>query len=407
VQVGRDALDELYANRTQRILIEDTISVPADAWFEESGGAWRAICTSVPGDWLRELHEKYGGDRLFSGNVRDFLGRKRSDKNINYGIEQTAETRPADFWAFNNGITALVSEIVADGSRGSLRLRGITIVNGAQTTGALASASSAEGVRVVARFVECMDSEVVESIIRANNTQNEIRSSDFRSNDEQQKRLRAEFAAIPDAHYSGARRGEFVAVTTSTAGLISADQAAQALAAFHGEPQRAYHGKSRIWKDGTLYSRFFSHTSAAHIVYVVSLQRAIATLKRTLRDTRSRTAADEEILSFLTQRGAPFLLMAAIGYCHEIIVESGAADSYKLSFGKLVSPDVAEEHWRPVVESLVAFHPSLADAAQSGRIRSQDVRTDALAGFRTNVYALKAALNTAVFVPFRAHVVVE
>jgi hypothetical protein len=84
--------------------------------------------------------------------------RKRSDKNINYGIERTAETRPGDFWAFNNGVTALVSEIIADKNAGELAVRGITIVNGAQTTGALAAAASAKGARVLARFVQCLGS---------------------------------------------------------------------------------------------------------------------------------------------------------------------------------------------------------------------------------------------------------
>jgi hypothetical protein len=407
-QVGRDKLDQLYARRTQRILIEDTIAVPADAWFEEDGGAWRAVCTSVPGEWLRELHATFGADRLFSGNVRDYLGRKRSDKNINFGIEQTAKDRPEDFWAFNNGITALVSEVTSDQDAGTLSIRGITIVNGAQTTGALAAAPNAAGVRVLARFVECLDSEVIESIIRANNTQNEIRASDFRSTDPQQTRLRDEFLQIPGAHYAGARRGELVGSSSNPDEVfIGADQAAQALAAFHGEPQRAYHGKSKIWENDALYATFFSdQTSAAHIVFVVSLQRAISSLKRRLRDNDSRGDVENGILTFLSQRGAPFLLMAAIGSCQEIVLNENVSDTYKISFGTLVSPEVAEEHWQPLVESLVAFHSALAGAAESGKIRLKEVRDDALSNFRAQVYAMKAALDGPIFEPFRAQVIV-
>jgi hypothetical protein len=177
MQIGRAALDGLYARRTQRVLIEDEISVPAQGWISETGDSWKAVCTSVPGSWLRELHERYGADQLFSGNVRDYLGGRRSTQNINYTIEQTALDRPRDFWAFNNGVTAVVREVTEGDNK--LSVRGITIVNGAQTTGALSNAHDVKDVMVLTRFVQCSDPEVVESIIRANNTQNEIRASDF------------------------------------------------------------------------------------------------------------------------------------------------------------------------------------------------------------------------------------
>jgi hypothetical protein len=407
VQVGRDKLDKLYAQRTQQILIEDTIRVPTfDGWLSQAGDAWSAVCASVPGSWLRFLYDSYGSDRLFTGNVRDFLGVRRSTANINHNISTTASERPKDFWAFNNGVTALVSEIII--SEGQLSIRGITIVNGAQTTGALSEGKAGDEVTVLTRFVQCTDRRVVQDLIRANNTQNEIVSSDFRSKDQYQVRLREEFKRIPQAHYTGARRGE---VTESEAGAddmnISADLAAQALTSLHGEPQRAYHGKSKIWEEDSLYDRFFAHTSATHIVYATSLVRAIVERKRALREATPLSKVEQEILDFLSQRGATFLLAAAIGRSQEIILGAAVPNLFGLSFGELVSPAVAQEYWAPVVRSLIAFHGTLSEAAKSGRIRSFEIREAALNSFRQQVYAIQAGLEETVFHPFRASVVTQ
>ena len=407
LQVGRQTLGRLYAQRTTRILIDDVIEVPVSDWISEQGDAWKAVCTSVSGDWLRDLYAQYGADRLFSGNIRDYLGRRRSSRNINFTIEQTAETQPHDFWPFNNGITVVVHELVADEESRSLTIRGLTIVNGAQTTGALASAKSADGVSVLARFVQANDNELVDTIIRANNTQNEIKASDFRSNDPHQQKLRVEFAQIPGAHYAGARRGELTNPETAAGDLfIGSDQAAQALAAFHGQPQRAYHGKSKIWEEDALYAQFFGdHTTAKHIVYTVSLHHAIVDFKRHLRLKEERTQSETEIFDFLAQRGAVFLVMAAFGRCQEIILNGPVADRFALSFGTQVSPNVGQENWTALVESLLAFHASLQPAAESGRIRVQELRDGAIGNFAAQVQAVRAPLADSLEA-FAAHVVI-
>ena len=405
VQVGRESLGRLYAQRTSQILIEDVIDVPTSKWIAEQGDAWTAVSTSVSGDWLRELHNTYGADQLFAGNIRDYLGRRRSTRNINFRIEQTAENQPRDFWAFNNGITALVDEIITDEDSGSLKVRGLTIVNGAQTTGALASANSADGVSVLARFVQASDNELVNEIIRANNTQNEIRASDFRSSDPHQERLRSEFAALPGAHYAGARRGELTNPKTGAGDLfIGSDQAAQALAAFHGHPQRAYHGKSKIWEEDALYAQFFGdHTTAAHIVFTVALHHAVVDFKKRLRVKEEPTETERGMFEFLAQRGAVFLVMAAFGRCQEIILGRPVPDRYSLSFGELVSPMVAQEKWAPLVESLMAFHAQLQPAAESGRIRVPTVRDEAINGFAAQVQAVRVPL-TDILSEFAVHI---
>ena len=79
--------------------------------------------------------------KLFSANVRDYLGSKSSDSNINNGIKKTAEREPENFWAYNNGLTILVKFLSEYRRKQRMdfkfSFRGMSMVNGAQTTGAI------------------------------------------------------------------------------------------------------------------------------------------------------------------------------------------------------------------------------------------------------------------------------
>jgi hypothetical protein len=404
VQVDLGRLDSWLSQSEFAILVDARLEVPAEKFLEEKGTTWRAAVATVPGSFLKALFEDYGPEKLFSGNIRDYLGRRRSARNINFGIETTANQQPTDFFAFNNGVTALVGHIEA--SDEALTVDGITIVNGAQTTGALAKAAGASDTKVLIRFVECSDPATLEDIVRYNNTQNAIAPSDFRSRDNQQKRLRAEFSQIPNCVYTGARRGPAVAQAVGVV-TIESDEAAQALAAFHGAPELAYHGKSRIWEDDALYGRLFGDaTSAKHIVYTTSLAAAVLEKKAALRlegDDRKQT--EEAQFQFLAKRGAPYLLVAAIGECQEVILNRKVNDRFSLSFGTEVSPEVAREMWTPVVDTVLSFHAVLLDAAESGNIRQQAIRTAAIQGFAAQVEAFSKSTEAPAFKTFAANVV--
>ena len=128
----------------------------------------------MPAAWLRQLYETHG-DELFSANVRGPIPSRRSRQNINFAIGETAKQHPHRFWAYNNGITALVNDVRID-DEGHLEIIGIAIVNGAQTTGALARVPAADlaDAQVLARFVKSRSREVIDDIIRYNNSQNPI-----------------------------------------------------------------------------------------------------------------------------------------------------------------------------------------------------------------------------------------
>ena len=271
LEVGRARLEEWYRSTKSVILVTDKLKVPTSTWVEERGDGWQAVLTSVPATWLSDLNHRYG-DQLFSANVRGYMPSRRTAQNINYSMEQTARQQPGRFWAFNNGVTALVSDVSAKANKQELAITGISVVNGAQTTGALTKVDPADlkAARVMIRFVKATNSDIVDDIIKYNNSQNPIKPSDFRSSDRHQERLRAEFKEIPDASYLGARRGGKEDRARRPSNLISSDTAAQALAAFHQDPGVAYHDLRSIWESDEVYARYFSdHTMLAHRILLL------------------------------------------------------------------------------------------------------------------------------------------
>lgn len=139
--------------------------------------------------------------RLFAPNIRMFLG----DTSVNETLIETMAKDPEKFWYFNNGITALCSSIekkpLGGGARqtGLFECRDFRIVNGAQTAGAIASASSryltnVAQARVPIRIIslENAPEDLEREITRYNNTQNRIERRDFAALDPEQERIRTE-----------------------------------------------------------------------------------------------------------------------------------------------------------------------------------------------------------------------
>lgn len=393
-ELGRAKLSERYENSQTPILVADTFTIEVPGAFKEHGDKWTALCTSVPVSWLHEQFAEHGAD-LFSPNVRDYLGSRRSQSNINNGIQETVLTEPTNLWAYNNGITALVHEFsFADGT---VEITGLGIVNGAQTTGAIGSVPLGETSKdshVLARFIRCNDPETVSSIVRFNNRQNPTQASDFRSNDGVQRRLVREFQELGVVGYSGGRRGGAEDVIRRPGeNHLSAEVAAQALAAFHGESGVAYHEKSKIWEQDAIYSRVFpERVSAAHIVFVASLLRAIELEKTRLGRiaAEARTEDETELFEWFGLRGSIMLAAEAIGATRETLVGEAVSDAYVLRFKENLTMSGAVKAWEPIVESLLAFAPGqLRDPLVTSTLRNRPAVDTALRNFRSQVVAAR------------------
>lgn len=398
VEVGQETLEEWYQGLSTPILVSDEFEVSLmQKGYSIKGDNWEAYATAVSAEWLYEIFQRHK-DKLFSANLRGYLGSRRSDSNINHGIKVTAEKLPGQFWVFNNGITALVHDFDVS-QPGKLKITGLSIVNGAQTTGAIGSLKKPpqKSALIQARFVKCGESTTVEEIIRYNNSQNLVEAADFRSNDGVQKRLRSEFETIPKAGYQGCRRGGHRDLIRRPGNVIPSDTAAQSLAAFHNNPVTAYNRKSQIWVQDELYSKYFSEeTHADHIVFAYSLLRCIQEKKLSL--TRQASAGNDlqearkQELEFLKKRGATFLLMSAIAACMETLIDSPAPNRFRLSFSAKVSPEQAEKNWEPIVSALLAFHAKLMPAVE-GALASPEEAVKSIADFKSMVDSTRTVMS--------------
>ena len=148
-------------------------------------------------DWWNKYYPK-----LFMPNIRSFLG----ETEINQSIVGTLLSEPEKFWYFNNGITALCSKIRKKPLGGNTHETGVfecldvSVVNGAQTVGAIATANAKSPdqvakAAVLIRFIslESCPEDFALRVTRTTNTQNRIDSRDFVSLDtENQERIRTE-----------------------------------------------------------------------------------------------------------------------------------------------------------------------------------------------------------------------
>jgi hypothetical protein len=398
-EIGRRSLEELYRETLSPILVNDEIRIDIEDGFSVEGQTWKAFVSAIPARTLFRLYNKYK-TRLFSANVRDYLGSRKSDANINNGIKQTALHDPENFWVFNNGVTVLTHhfEVREGKSRRQLVLSGASIVNGAQTTGALGSLDkSPEATAMVpARFVQTSSSDVVYDIIQYNNSQNKVTASDFRSTDRFQKRLREEVALIPSAKYEGGRRGGQKDAIERNKNLLPSYTVGQALAAYHQDPLTAYNFKSDIWVSDKTYSRFFNDdANGANLVFAFSLLRAVEQAKQTVvarsrTDSGALTAQEAALLTFFRHRGSTYLLASAIASCLETFVSRRISSATRVSFGQKASPKAATQNWAEIVAIVSPFCQQLSEALTDG-LRSNDRAQKAIATFRTLVQATAAA----------------
>lgn len=412
LEIGNGRLEEWYRETLSPILVNEEIKFEISSGFQISEGGWRAYVAPVQAHQLHKLYKAHKTS-LFSANVRDYLGSRRSDANINNGIKKTAQDEPENFWAFNNGITVLTHsfEERKEKEKNYLVVKGVSIVNGAQTTGALGSLPKAPDKKVLvpARFVATSDNELVYNIIQYNNSQNKVTASDFRSTDRIQKRLREEIERIPSAKYEGGRRGGHKDSIERNKNLLPSYTVGQALASYNLEPIVAYNQKSEIWVNDKLYSRYFNDESnGANLVFVYGLLRAVEEKKRDLvsrsKMTVGLTSQEEELLEYFRHRGSTYLLVSAVSSCLEAFVGKKVANTSRISFGPKVSPKQAMQAWKEVVDIISPFTQQLLEALNDGLKNAEKVQR-AIAVFRSLVQATSGA-NAEVYKKFAKQIII-
>ena len=291
VELGLRAIEALHLTSLGSIQVTDQVQFPAAQCIRETGDKWEAFVISINGATLFDLYDTHR-NALFSANLRDFLGARRATRNVNNTIKTTAESEAGLFYIFNNGITIVCNK--ADYENDTLTIYGISVVNGAQTTGAIHAAgrTHADKLSVVARVVVVDDKTLIPRIVTANNTQNAIVAWDRRSNDAVQIRLGEEFGAkgIKYVHRRDNAR--------NNAKSIFADQVGQMLCAFGGDLQTAIRTKADIFEANATYEEVFPGTiGIGHVFAIQTLGWAYDEFKQALK-----TKAASVVLTDLERR---------------------------------------------------------------------------------------------------------
>lgn len=205
---------------------------------------------------LYQHHDK----SLFEKNIRYYLG----TEDVNSAIADTVANQPAELFYLNNGLTITCSSIVLPSGHNQkstrFTLQEFSVVNGAQTVGAIASAYSINGsispdAKLLVTIIEvgtAADSIGLE-ITKARNTQNTVRDVYFAALDPNQERLRQE-CMISNIVYQ-------YRPSADSQDAITIEQAAIALACFSGETEIVVAAKreiSQLYKREYHYSTLFS-----------------------------------------------------------------------------------------------------------------------------------------------------
>lgn len=178
--------------------------------FDEKYNTYIAM---LPGEFLYKLYENYNTD-LLQFNVRFFKGKKGCNKDI----FETLKTKPHRFLAYNNGLTATASEIVAD-YNDDLRtgvfkfIENLQILNGGQTTASIYYAKKENpsidlnAVYVQMKLIVLQDNidEFHSMITRYSNSQTKVTVSDYSTNNAFNQKLQeiSRTTISPDLTHSG------------------------------------------------------------------------------------------------------------------------------------------------------------------------------------------------------------
>jgi hypothetical protein len=124
------------------------------------------------------------------------------------------------------------------------------------------------------------------------------------------------------------------------------------------------------------------------------------------KDESIRTNKDREILSFLRYRGSIFLLIAAIGYCMESVLDERIPSAFALRFKNIKNLEQGEKNWRPIAELAVAFRKVLQKPLEKGLgLKNEREVEDAIKEF-ASFFEATATSNKPIYEQFSDNVMV-
>jgi AIPR protein len=214
----------------------------------------RAFYGLVKASELATLYQKHNKS-LFEQNIRYYLG----TQDVNLAIAETVKKQPSELFYLNNGLTITCTKISLPSGHNQestrLTLENFSVVNGAQTVGAIASvfntnSSISADAKLLVTIIEVgtKSDKIGVEITKARNTQNTVRDIYFAALDTNQERLRQE-CMVSNIVYQ-------YRPSADSQDAITIEQAVIALACFSGDTEIVVTAKKEI---GQLYKRYYSN----------------------------------------------------------------------------------------------------------------------------------------------------
>lgn len=280
---SRDDIGTSISNADQTSIDLNDVKIYAYGNIEQP---YRSYFGYIDGKQIKEWYQQHN-TFLFNRNIRGFLG----ETNVNTAIQYSLDTEKELFWYLNNGITILAKDIIShprnagSDSNGLFTLKGVSIVNGAQTVSSIAKNTSEdhdlENVKVAIKVIKVESNEIIEKITIATNHQNSVSGRDFASQDAFQQEL-AKQIAIEGYSYNLLRTDSTLVQNDKN---IDIDEALDAIVCFNqlishigilkSNRGRFYEGINNK-SSSTLYKSVFnSNITGAMIINLVRINREI------------------------------------------------------------------------------------------------------------------------------------
>lgn len=135
------------------------------------------------------------GNRLFEANIRDYY----NNRGVNNKIYDTAisDEESNNFWGYNNGLT-ITCRKVDELPNEKLKLSGLQIVNGCQTSNTLYEAFKQKTLKndtfLLVKIIETENSDLIYKITEATNSQTAITMYNLKANEVIHKNIETYFA---------------------------------------------------------------------------------------------------------------------------------------------------------------------------------------------------------------------
>jgi hypothetical protein len=282
-------------------------------WSKLGGDSDRTMYVGqVSGSELADIYRTYKY-RLFSLNIRDYVG----DTATNKGIIETALENPENFLFFNNGVSAVASQIEEDPKSGALLCKRLSIINGAQTVRSLRKAQVKDKggllrtVRVLLRIIEfslSKEHDFLADVTRFNNTQNSVKISDFRSNDPVQKDLARKFEGVVRGGKTYWYKNKRSREARDRVVAISLDELAKSIHAFRFGPDDIWGGTKYMFEVGPKggYNKIFgepvSHLTDGEFRLLAGTYFLCEEIRSLWEEEKQRARAKDENLNPALER---------------------------------------------------------------------------------------------------------